>query len=169
MIQTTLHISSANLSPSSGNCLLAEAGNSGGAPAGGLTSLFEGLKSSFGQSSQSAGNQGLDQASTPAPAGGEGAPQAVSTALEGNPSPSPSLTAGIEAETDKNSEKPAVQALIDGVSLYSLLTADCGFLYLWGFASFLLVERYLLETLQGGACSVSCDGARLASRAMCLY
>ena len=64
------------------------------------------MKSNFGQSSQS---KSEDKGSIP---------EAAPTALEGNPSPSPSLTAGIEAETDKNSRKPAVQALIEGVSLH---------------------------------------------------
>ena len=108
-------------SPCSKGCLLAEPGNSGGAsqtPAGGLTSFFEGLKSNFGQSLQSSGDPGGDQASAPAAQGAEGTVEAAPTALEGNPSPPPSLTAGIEAETDQNSEKPAVQALIEGVSLH---------------------------------------------------
>ena len=92
----------------------ATGGSSGGAsdpsgsqsPAGGFTSFFEGLKSNFGQSSQS---KSEDKGSVP---------EAAPTGLEGNPSPSPSLTAGIEAETDKNSGKPAVQALIEGVLLH---------------------------------------------------
>ena len=76
---------------------------------GGLTSFFEGLKSNFGQSSQS---KSEDKGSTP---------EASPTALEGNPSPPPSLTAGIEAETDQNSKKPAVQALIEGISLHEFV------------------------------------------------
>ena len=102
--------------------LLADSGDVGDAPgsqtpAGGFSSFIEGLKSNFGQPSQSTGDQGGDQASAPALQGGDGAPEPVSTALEGNPSPSPSLTASIEAETDKNSEKPAIQALIEGEPL----------------------------------------------------
>ena len=97
--------------------LLAGSGSSGGAsdsadsqtPGGGLTSFFEGLKSNFGQSSQS---KNEDKGSIP---------EASSTALEGNPSPPPSLTAGIEAETDQNSKKPAVQALIEGISLHEFV------------------------------------------------
>ena len=132
MTQATLHTSFAKSSPrSSKGSLLAGSGSSGAAsdsavsqtPAGGLTTFFEGLKSNFGQSSQSSGDQGRDQASAPAPQGGEGTLESVSTGLEGNPSPPPSLTAGIEAETDKNSGKPAVQALIEGVSLHSHIVA----------------------------------------------
>ena len=103
----------------------ATGGSSGGAsdptdsqkPAGGFSSFIEGLKSNFGQSSQS---KSEDKGSIP---------ETTSTALEGNPSPSPSLTAGIEAETDKNSEKPAVQALIEGLSLLMVILAHCVLLY----------------------------------------
>ena len=103
----------------------ATGGSSGGAsdptdsqkPAGGFSSFIEGLKSNFGQSSPSKNEM---KGSTP---------EATPTSLEGNPSPSPSLTAGIEAETDKNSDKPAVQALIDGVSLLVVTLADCVLIY----------------------------------------
>lgn len=135
--------------------LLADSGSSGGAtetPAGGLASFFEGLKSNFGQSSQSASDQGVDQASAPAPQGGEGTPQAISTELEGNPSPPPSLTAGIEAETDQNSDKPAVQALIEGVSLRSLPTADRDFSTCGSLHPFLLVVICLLGIFHAGGC-----------------
>ena len=85
-------------------------------PAGGFAGFLEGLKSKIGQSPQSTSTS-EDKVS---------AAESASTALEGNPSPSPSLTAAIEAEADKNSEKPAVQALIEGESLHLLITvAGC--------------------------------------------
>ena len=96
---------------------------------GGFTIFFEGLKSNFGQSSQSKSEvMGSSR-------------EAAASALEGNPSPPPSLTADIEADTDKNSGKPAVQALIEGMSYCTesflltafrylmMIAADCTALY----------------------------------------
>lgn len=111
-------------------------------PAGGFANFFEGLKSSFGQSSQNteattsdgalveaaskAANEAADKAlesvgsqvadsSATAERGSD--PEQVPTGLGaagGDPSSPQSLTASMEAETDQNSDKPAVQALASG-------------------------------------------------------
>lgn len=68
--------------------------------------------------------QEINKTPTPPPQQDKDAPEPVPTALggtEGNPSPPPALTANIEAETDKNSETPAVQALIEGKPMHSAL------------------------------------------------
>ncbi|KAL3150948.1 hypothetical protein ABBQ32_000694 [Trebouxia sp. C0010 RCD-2024] len=86
-------------------------------------STFNPIKSAFpldpaapvGKSAQR--TQEINKTPTPPPQQDKDAPEPVPTALggtEGNPSPPPALTANIEAETDKNSETPAVQALIEG-------------------------------------------------------
>ena len=66
------------------------------ASSGGLGGVFESLKEKFRpeQSTQSAADS---------------AQQA-----EGNPSPPPELTSAIEADTDKTSDQPATEALIEG-------------------------------------------------------
>lgn len=114
-------------------------------PAGGFANFFEGLKSSFGQSSQTseatsdqtlveAASKAADEAAdkalesvgsqvadTSAVAERGSDPEQVPTGLGaagGDPSPPQSLTAGMEAETDQNSDKPAVQALADGMCCY---------------------------------------------------
>ena len=67
--------------------------------------------------------QEVDKTPTPPPQESKGTSESNPTGLEGNPSPSPTLTAKIEADADKNSETPAVQALIEGASaLIMLLT-----------------------------------------------
>ena len=136
--------------PCISTCLLADVRAPGGAseaalsqtPAGGFSSFIEGLKSNFGQPSQStegtsdqtleeAASKAADEAAdkalksvgsqvpdTSAVAEKDSVSEQVSTALRGlgsGPSPPPSLTASMEAETDKNSDKPAIQALADGV------------------------------------------------------
>lgn len=137
-------------------CLLADSRAPGGAseaalsqtPAGGFSSFFEGLKSNFGQSSQStegtsdaaleeAASSAADEAAdkalksvgsqvpdtspvAEAASDSEDVPAALGGA-GGAPSPPPSLTASMEAETDKNSDKPAVQALADGATGFSLV------------------------------------------------
>ena len=77
-------------------------------PAGGFSSFIEGLKSNFGQTSQSAEgtrDQALEEAASKA------ADEAADKALKSVGSQAP--------ETDMNAEKPAVQALADGVFLDS--------------------------------------------------
>ena len=122
-------------------CLPAESRAPGGAseaalsqtPAGGFSSFIEGLKSNFGQTSQSSevpSDQALEEAASKA------ADEAADKALKsvGSQVPDASaiagkgLTAGMEAETDLNSDKPAVRALADGVLLNHTLLLTCTFL-----------------------------------------
>lgn len=61
--------------------------------------------------------QEVDKTPTPSPQQNQGDAESTPTALggtKGDPSPPPSLTANMEAETDKNSETPAVQSLVQG-------------------------------------------------------
>ena len=80
---------------------IAEAPQPAESSGGGIGGFFESLKERFQPDA-------AQQSSTEGPSSTEGA--------EGKASPPPALTAGIEADTDKKSDTPAVQSLIEGVS-----------------------------------------------------
>lgn len=97
--------------------------------------------------------QEVNKTPTPPPQQDQGATKPVGTALggaEGNPSPPPSLTANIEAETDKKSETPAVQALIEGMSLAHHVLVCCSVLHCFtvgGMSMFLKSLRVVQDDL----------------------
>lgn len=75
---------------------------------GGLGGFFESLKEKF-QPEQSTQSTADSAQQAPEQSTADSAQQA-----EGNPSPPPELTSAIEADTDKTSDQPATEALIEG-------------------------------------------------------
>ena len=59
--------------------------------------------------------QELEKSATPPPQEGSDAGQDAANGAAGNASPPPTLTAAIEAETDKTSNQPATEALMEGM------------------------------------------------------
>ena len=83
--------------------LSAEAAKPAESPASGLSGFFENLREMLQP-------EAAKQPST------EGLPS--TEGAKGEASPPPALTAGIEADTDKKSDTPAVQSLLEGQSVH---------------------------------------------------
>lgn len=59
--------------------------------------------------------QELEKSATPPPQEGSKGGQDAAEGAAGNASPSPTVTAAIEAETNKTSNQPATEALMEGM------------------------------------------------------